>query len=134
MATVWAVSRGRWSDYGVVAIFSTREKAERFLPVAADGRSSYDEAFIEEFALDPFIIEAREGWRMWTIRMEKDGDVLETWKASVSSEDIISGRRHIFDLSGNLVVSCMATDEPHAIKIANELRGQLLALDQWGNE
>jgi hypothetical protein len=46
MKTCYAISSGSYSDYSVIAIFTTRELAEAELP-------RYEGAGIEEFPLDP---------------------------------------------------------------------------------
>lgn len=52
MRTVFAVSSGSYSDYGVIAIFGTRAQAQAYIDQAEVSRYS-DPCFIEEFAFAP---------------------------------------------------------------------------------
>lgn len=53
MATVFVVTKGEYSDYGILAIFSTRELAESFAG-KENSREGYDpyKAEIAEWPLD----------------------------------------------------------------------------------
>lgn len=51
MSTIWGVSQGSYSDYGVVAIFATKDLAEEYARIQNENStSSYDQYEVEEFA------------------------------------------------------------------------------------
>ena len=53
--TVYIVTSGEYSDYGIDAIFSTYDKAEKFIALKNDEKNSYlwhEEYNIEEYAVD----------------------------------------------------------------------------------
>ncbi len=61
MSSIYAVSRGCYSDYSILAVFSTRKQAEKYMawqngPERGEGEYEYsDESGIEEWELDiPF--------------------------------------------------------------------------------
>lgn len=68
---VYLVSSGEYSDYGIDAIFSTRELAERYL-AGNEKYDKYDLYVIEEWELDEHQHEAlRPIWIVW-IGLSKD--------------------------------------------------------------
>lgn len=136
MKTVYAVNTGCYSDYRVVALFSTKEKAQAFMAAVPD--RNYND--IEEFLLDPPTADlARRGYWQWDISMLRDGTVEYAAKAdTVCSSHIVAPHRHwVWRRSQNttqpdcLRSAVMAKDEKHAIKIASEHRVQLIATGQW---
>ena len=58
MTTVYVLTDGKYSDYGIIGIFSTREKAEEYVKENNDGPhpgwwTRYSTDRIEEWDLDP---------------------------------------------------------------------------------
>lgn len=125
MTKIFAVSTGHYSDYSVLAIFSTEEKARTFMSRFDGGE--FNE--VEEYELDP--AEVDTNLKSFFVRMNRDGDVMEAringfvWMAFHAAN---GG----FDINGNLIVYCFAEDEKHAAKIANEIRAQKIANNEWG--
>lgn len=142
MATqIWLITEGEYSEYCVVAAFSTKDRALSF----ADSWKPYLSASyrespqVEEFPLDPENLNAPPGTKLYSVRMNREGeaDAMED-----DFFDIDYGRRH---LGGRLcrgkkpedtilLVFCFAKSEEHAIKIANEKRAQLIAGNEWRGE
>ena len=53
--TIYIVTSGEYSDYGIRAIFSSKEKAETFIVYGTKiGMFSYSKPEIEEHTLDPY--------------------------------------------------------------------------------
>lgn len=52
MKTIYAVSDGEYSDYGILALFSTREKAERYIEKHKEADQYLSNPNIEEYELD----------------------------------------------------------------------------------
>lgn len=137
-ATLYAVSRGSYSDYGVVAIFSTKEKAEEYMLFVP----SDDYNDIETYELDPGVVDKiRKGYSPWFVIMLRDGTTEEVRRQEVSSYSIGSSawihRRSTLpsrvqhSLPDCIVVHTMAKSEEHAVKIANEKRVQFIANGEW---
>ena len=151
MKKVYIVTDGVYSDFHNVAVFSTREKAEKFM----DMFSSKDMT-IEEYDLNyPDKVKGK----YYQVDMLRNGDVLscelcrysdvnlEThidylWKYyhaypeikksygnSVLISDLIDKYtvRTMLRTDYYLKVVCLAKDETHAIKIANEIRAREIA-------
>jgi len=122
---VYLVTSGQYSDYKVMAVFTSQERAD----VYATGCSEVND--VEEYELDP--IEPprlQKGMEEFSIIMEKDGlswvypskkpegaFVEEHWQVWASH---IPG--HL-----QLRITVVARDEDHAVKIANERRASLIA-------
>jgi hypothetical protein len=128
MPKVFVVTRGSYSDYGIVAIFSSREKALEITraPAGVEDYSDFNE--IEEYELD----EPRERLPgCYRVTVEADGQVSTRYKAAWIDEqstepatiwsDTPEGKNRRF-------VGYGATFE-HARRSAEELRRQTLATE-----
>lgn len=134
---IYIVSDGDYSDYHIIGIYSTREKAEyaKNLYLAKNK--------IRETTLD-YLPEHPNGCLPWFVRMDSEGNVKNSGR---EDPNIISGCKwgayYLKDKGGakelEFFFKMWATDEEHAIKIASEYRRRLLAeaalinLD-WKNE
>jgi hypothetical protein len=133
MTSVYMVSEGSYSDYRVSGIFSTRERAERWMKTC--GGSCYND--IEEMPLDEGLSEIERGLALFSVEITKSGSV----RAVRAAGDPASVGRiswwTSYDLkrTGNTytrteyaepdqytTVCVWAEDQQHAIKIANERR------------
>ena len=127
MKDIYLVSQGSYSDYGVIGVFEKKEDAQLFID-KFQGEDSYDKMEIETRALNKFIPEIKQGLDSYRVRMQKDGAV----SSCITRDDIPDlWREYFFDMKLNLVVDCMAKDQQHAIKIANERRIAALAEGKW---
>jgi hypothetical protein len=124
MASVWLLERGQYSDYTVLGVFSTRANAVKAMELVDKEFSS---PRITKRELNPGIDQLGEGLTLFSVSMRADG---ESSKVS----------RGVWDLEPELLVAnpkapypkqvygtVWATDEAHAIKIANEFRVQAVA-------
>jgi hypothetical protein len=137
--TLYAVSRGSYSDYSVVAIFSTRERAEQHMATFPD--SDYNK--LEEYPLNPpFVDRWQKGYRVWHVVMLRDGttekcnlDNGHYWLSDCPSYYLwrrtkapaYAGR----GIPDALNAKVLAKSQSHAIKIANEKRAQMIANGEW---
>ncbi|MDD4515668.1 hypothetical protein [Massilibacteroides sp.] len=125
MENIFVVTKGEYSDYHICGVFSTKKKAKLF--IASIKSHEIDDYQIEKYTLNPYDIELSNGYKLYFVRMAKDGNVIEVKLGeSDYSIDIVS-----FDVRKNIYMYCYAKDEQHAIKILNEKRGQKIALNQW---
>lgn len=129
MRTVFVVQSGEYSDRRVDAIFSTEQRAKRFIERFAEPHQ-FD---ISEWSLDMYA-DMPPGYRAFFLRMTKDGQAHDI--EHKTSTYAFNGGPPMpgFDCKGNMILSVIARDTKHAIKIANEIRAQLIANDQWGNQ
>jgi hypothetical protein len=131
---IWIVSSGQYSDYGIVAVFSTKEKANKFTRLSNEF-DSYDEYRVEEFPLDEKVA------RYFTYRVEigEDGswshyqpiDLNQTKTPSDWHWSVPSYTTGEITLMGLVVV--YGRQEQRAIKIANDKRTRIRALNLWGD-
>lgn len=123
MTTIYVVSTGDYSEYHIVGICSTKEKAEILQTATnADG--------IEEWPLDELADFAAQGYRGWAVYMQKCGNVLKCYEHPLEDENSV--RKYLLR-EGEVIVRfyCNAKSQDHAVKIANEKRAQMIANNEW---
>jgi len=130
--TLYLVSAGEYSDYHVVAICSTREKAELVIATDTSKYSEFND--IKEYELDAVADMVAQGYKVFFVLFNDRGDVIETASnqrlpGSVTPNamgapshrslgDMPAGSIRIYDIS--------ARDSEHAVKIASEMRIKFL--------
>jgi len=119
MTTVFMVSSGSYSDYGVDGIYSTRELAEE-----AKKRFGSDND-IEEIEQDA-MPSLNDGLYAWEVYFDDGGDVE---RCEYTSPNHLCWDTH-WMIGRSVRVICRARDEAHAIKVASEKRAQFLATNQ----
>lgn len=139
MDKIYLVTDGDYSDYRVVAAFTSMEKAEEFKTVAKIGDC------IEEFPLNPPSVDyLAKGYKIWRIVMLRDGEV-ETAKVEDTTYYAIGWtyeplrvwrRSQALAWKGTSIKDCLqvfvwAKTEKQAIKVANEKRTQFIAAGNW---
>lgn len=128
--TLYAVNAGSYSDYGVCAIFSTRENADRYM--AAFPNRDYND--IEEYTLDEWTDEINRGLFYWNVRMYRDGSVIEVERGSYIYGAWDGTVRWMTTAYWNppqpwTNFYIWAESSDVAIKIANERRIQAIAME-----
>ncbi len=127
MTKVWIVTSGEYSDYEIEAVFSTKGLAEDYIQKmnGAGLGSSYND--IEGWELDLPIPPI--GWHVY---MSSDGGTSSTWLSKLREGE--SGFQG-FDLYSppHLLWIVKTLDRERAIKVVNEKRVQILALNIWGD-
>jgi hypothetical protein len=125
---VYLVTSGNYSDYGVDAVFESEELANKFIRSL---KKCYEEFRVEEYDLNPHEKQVRSGFFPFFVRMNKTGVCIEVYEES-SYYGFGGDRAYNFDVNKNLYNHVFAKDEKHAIKITNEKRTELIALNKWG--
>ena len=131
MKTVWVVEEGSYSDYRVVGVFSSKENAEKVADLVG--------GCVDVWPLDPRIEDMNEGRYPYFVSMERDGTTRmvkrEQWHYAF---DRYHGRLDVeyplMHPKGTLVGVVFATDEEHAVKIANETRARYIVEGKWPEE
>lgn len=128
--TVYLVTSGSYSDYGVRGVYSTRANAERAMGDERT-RSRRDFNDVEEFELDQGVTRLDAGLTPFSVSMLRTGDdAVADVTAPVGTPEGDRGRLsdwHNGAAAPAFYVFVWARDERHAIKIANEKRIALLA-------
>lgn len=131
MNKVYVVTSGQYSDYGIDAIFTTKELAEKFIDSFL---KMYNEMEIEEWDLNPNEQHLKQNRKPYFLRINKNGNI-----SDVEQRDSSFGFKQNIPVANTsythdklwLNVECFADDEAHAVKIAGEQRARLLASDLW---
>lgn len=129
--TVYLVSSGSYSDYGVQGVFSSKENAEKFISASKTYPRGNDFNDVEEYTLDFPIAPIDAGLTPFVVRMLQGGDqaVVERhapWAAGPDRGHFV-GHHPTAGSARTFVTFVWARDESHAVKIANEKRIALLA-------
>jgi len=124
MTTVYVVTQGEYSSYKILSVFSERSVAQAFIEQPM--RFGWGDARIEEYQLDEFAAQMREGLTLWRVVMDRGGNVKE---AEVSDSYYLHSSDRPW--GANVELLAWATDEQHAIKIANDRRAQMIANGDW---
>jgi hypothetical protein len=141
LPSVFVIEEGDYSDYRVVGVFSTREKAEIVLSQLAK-REYGSEAEISEWPLNPGVAALSKGWLLWLVWMERDGTVEKCEQRELSAYDLGTDAVSLWRRSEApayrgrgvkdvLNASVFAKDSRHAVKIVNEIRAQWIAENKW---
>lgn len=128
MSSVFLVTEGSYSDYRVVAVCSTLEKANR----AKELTSSDND--IEEIELDLVTNTVPEGYQPYYVTMAWDGAVFNVYPTQLHRFPLhVPYLAHHPTTPVHYVFPVIARDEVAAIKITNEKRAQLIANNLWFN-
>ena len=122
---VYVVTCGVYSDYEICAVFLDEGLAQNYVAVHSKCSSGDGKAEIEEYIADEF----STVWTTTLIHMKRDGTV-------ISKSSCFMGKPGFwcFSLDGQELVWMVKTEnEERAIKVTNEKRAQILALDLWGD-
>jgi hypothetical protein len=120
MKKVFVLSNGSYSDFRVVAVYSTRKGAELAANIFTD------EPSIEEYDLDTGLAYMKAGRRSFFVRLNREtGDTMEVYPNS-SSYGAFSTDVGV-DINQNLYTYAWGKDSAHAVKIASERRRTFLA-------
>lgn len=135
---IYVVTTGSYSDYSINSMFSTRELAEQYT------KGIYEANDVEEYELDEFKEQMRDGFCWWLVIMLKDGSVYRSepsgWEKPSYVKDGESIHVGFIDYSFLgfhmvtgvvLEVYCKSDTKERAIKITNEIRTRLIAMNEW---
>ena len=142
MASVWMVSKGEYSEFTILGIFSTEFLADDFreayyLEYKLDREDRWDQIHLFEMALDAPIPESVKAVQ---VKMLKSGEVMKiafstSWENGRIPENgytnLAFTRKYP---EGYLWCTLSVGDETTAIKITNERRTMILANDLWNKE
>ena len=121
MGDIFIVTSGEYSDYGISAVFSTRELAEEY--VQRNG-SDYR---VEEYPLDP--LDDRTDNVLWNVLMKIENHNVLSCRRIGKFEYVDCGNcvRYVIAHSGEcLSFNLRADTMDRAIKVANERMNQVL--------
>ena len=121
--TIYVCTEGSYSNYHICGIFDDKELAEIFC------EKFCDHAVIEEWKLNPYESELYDDYSPYFVVMSKDGNVIKINNTILYNSD--SENIPYINFYNNMCINVIAKTKEHAIKIANEHRIQLIALNKW---
>lgn len=140
--SVWVIEKGEYSDYRVVGVFTSKENADDMAARINESETYGEPATVAEWPLDPAIRELRAGFQPYHVWMLRDGTVERCDRTDVSTYDLASASCELWRRSkapaykGKGIEDCLkatvwAKDDKHAIKIVNEMRTEMIAMNRW---
>ena len=128
--SIWAIEDGCYSDYHIVGVFSSEEKAQKIKSIVGGE--------VVEWNLDPGINEINKGLSIFNIIMNYSGNIERLTKEDICMYNLSNNGLHVWErtkapayqgkkVNDAVCGSVWAKDQKHAIKIANEFRTQNIA-------
>lgn len=130
---IYLVTQGNYSAYHIVGAFSTQAKAKAFTKrfyVDREYDAYFDNYRIEAYGIDALEPDARKDTIWVSLAMGRDG---RTWSVSTGPDVSHKPMRELYR-NDRLIVTVEAKDVKHAVKIANEIRTQMIANGEWPEE
>lgn len=126
MAKVYIVTSGDYFETRICAIFSGRKLAEKYIRSFGDlcGGSLQ----VEEWELDPFAGQLKQGFKPYQIKMSKQGRMLELAPQALPFSDNDSV---CFDIQNNIQLKLFARDLKQAQRTANIKRAVMITSGRW---
>ena len=126
---IYIVTSGEYSDYGINAVFSSRELAEKYIELQTRvGYWYFEVPRIEEYTLDELPIYPKEKSHYRVSLELRTGNLLDIDLTNLDSDKVLNfivvNRSKKED---EIWVYCWAKDEEHAKKIAYDTRTKVLA-------
>ena len=114
--TIYVVTEGEYSDYRIMAVFSSKKKADAYFKEVGSSNS------VEEYVLDE-----QSGWvgvKLWQARIRiSDGQLCELGQDY--SQTMVPSPRHVesqVSTAGDCIIVKSAVSSNHAEKVAVERR------------
>ena len=126
--TIYVVTSGDYSDYHIDGVFDVPALAERLRNALYNGR-------VEPWELNKLHSKIALGYKYYRVYMDTEGRVFENVMTDI--HDVDRETDAPYNGWGPITVwkfFIWATDEKHAVKIANERRVQLIASNLWEPE
>ncbi len=126
---IYIVTSGEYSDYGIDAVFSSKELAKKYIKFKSRVSSAYyDCAHIEEYILDELPKYPPNKNHYIVILQLMTGYLVDIYLTNTNSDkdlcyEVIKTSTGV----KNLQVYCWAKDEEHAKRIAYDTRTKILA-------
>ena len=130
MSTVYLVTRGDYSDYKVLAAFSTKDLAQSYIDVGGSSVQYYgNDANIEEYEMD----QPNDWGYITAVYMDRDGACSVPRTEWMHRPKIYHELYRHFksDEKQTLYNGVLTWFHERAIKVTNELRTRLIAEGKW---
>ena len=126
MTNIYLVTSGRYSDYRVIAAFSTLALAREFKETFPS--SDYND--VEVYEIDPpDMWHKQNGYILYIVGMSKDG-IVESIRG-YPAWGYTPTEHHLHGKPAKLISVVWAKSLEHAAKIVNEQRTRMIANGEW---
>ena len=138
MSKLYWIEEGDYSDYRVVGVYDSKEKAEKVAEYLNRGRSIYrDGASVVEVPLNPAYEELNSNLTQYLVNMTYDGNAYRVEERSSSRE--VDAALNVWtktkasrwetseNVADEIKGDVWAKDKKHAVKIANEFKTRAIA-------
>lgn len=130
---IYIVTKGSYSDYCIVAAFLDEVDADLLASTSSEYRTETYTIGFEHEKMNSL----RNGLKPLYVIMGRNGDTESCREGEAEGDSLATTHRIWEQRFGNypspsrLFVACWAKDQHHAIKIANEIRVQLISANEW---
>lgn len=121
MAKLYAITSGRYSDYGIITLCSDKERAENIVRWY-NRYEKYDKADVEEY--EDGVVVPDESVKPYEVTFLDDGSLK---RAEICGPSHMFYHRMLKCVDGRLIFYVLAEDEESAKKIAAEKRAKYIA-------
>jgi len=136
---VYIVTSGWYSDYRIEAVFSTKKRAKEHIEKygkddISDINDEPDEWIVDDNVYNKIIkIKEDKNIEVYSVIITKEGQIqyIRKEKKELFYLEGAIGKRKYFDSRQNLHMTILAKSKEHAVKIANDRRTQLIAMNKW---
>ena len=141
MSIVFLVTAGDYSDYRLIACFTTNRKAQAFIDAVDDKHVEFNDIEVRE--LNPDTVNMlSNGYSIWLIQMLKNGNTERVEKLDCNVYNAVCERLTMWrrstapayigkNIPDIMMFNIWAKDKTSAVKIANEKRAQMIANNEW---
>jgi hypothetical protein len=127
--TIYVVTEGCYSDYSIRGVFDNKELAEEY--------ASQINGQVETYSLNTADNMLERGYRHYVVHMHESGEVIDVRQYGCKIQScwhVSCNRSGNGYYDGNASFYVCSKSEEGAIKVANERRAQLIALNRWRKE
>lgn len=118
--TIYVVTSGSYSDYGILAVFDDRALADEFVKRRNEG-PHYEDAGIEEWELNPSGEALRKGMAHYAVWL-KEWEAVDIDDIRVTSAELSKPTEYQWTRGKSVQMVVIAKDVEHAAKIGTEKR------------
>jgi len=134
MKIVYVVTQGNYSAYRICGVYSTKAQAEVAQHVWELRNPSYSDepTRIEQYEMNSTPEIRQPGMEAWSVRIQRDGSVILAGASDWLDDGELTEEYEPNSLNQyTATFSMWARNREHAVKVANERRIQMIALDRW---
>lgn len=135
---VYLVSNGEYDDYTIEGVFSTREKAQKFIDSIKDVEDTYYSPYIEETELDSmYNFVCRDKYKSYTVQISEEDTIFVNANNRPFEgcfDRNLYNNSYMIHPDGTMFFDIKTDDEQKAIKIAIDKKKELINTNQYKHD